>query len=106
MVRHDGKIYGYDKESVLSGLKRLKEMDVSEIAQKKLIDLERDVKDCSSDVAYNAHKLQVDIDGLKNMDLMTINDHTSLTDQIRHTTTNFKKRCLCINKNIEGEIFP
>lgn len=96
----------FDRKEVLEGFKLLKSIDVSEIAQKKLKDLERDVRDCSSDVAYNAHKLQTDIDGLKNMELMTMDEHTSLTDQISHTTNEFKQKCLCFSKNIEGESFP
>ena len=96
----------FDRESTIRGLKQLKSIDVNEQIQKQLTLIENDTTNCSSTVAHDAQKLQHELSELKQIQLIDGREYASLTDQLTQATKQFKDRCLCINKNIEGETFP
>jgi len=88
----------FDKEKVLNGLKQAKAMDVNEEIQRRLSLIENDTTNCVSDVAADSQKLQHEIGALKDLKIINENEHAEYTDQLSHTTNEFKKRCVCLNR--------
>jgi len=96
----------FKSDEIQLGLKLLKQMDINEQVQKKMVQLERDSDHCSSDVANQSVKLEKEINALNVMKVIDNADYMSFSDQIENTTDKFRRHCKCFNTQIGDETFP